>query len=93
MKIRASTETQRIILVRPYKAYVQSPCKILQEPSLVPNSVHQTIFDQELASPTLSSTARKIVTQWFWSGVGASTQSVQHKELMQVFDQVLSSPT
>ena len=28
--------TQRIILVRLYKAYIQSPCKILQEPSLVP---------------------------------------------------------
>ena len=26
----------RFILVRPYEAYVQSPCKILQEPSLVP---------------------------------------------------------
>ena len=26
-------------------------------------SIHLTIFDQEIASPTLSSTARKIVTQ------------------------------
>ena len=38
------------------------------------NMVHLTIFDQEIASPTLSSTARKIVTQ--------TTQSLQHKELM-----------
>ena len=29
------------------------------------NPVHLTIFDQEIASPTLSSIARKIVTQWF----------------------------
>ena len=57
------------------------------------NSVHLTIFDQEIASPTLSSTVRKKVTQWFWSGAGTSTQSLQHKELMQVFDQVLPSPT
>ena len=28
-------------------------------------SVHLTIFDQEIASPTLSSTVQKIVTQWF----------------------------
>ena len=27
--------------------------------------VHLTIFYQEIASPTLSSIARKIVTQWF----------------------------
>ena len=27
--------------------------------------VHLTIFDQEIASPTLSSTVQKIVTQWF----------------------------
>ena len=66
MKTNASTRTQRFILVRPYEAYVQSPCKILQEPSLVPKIlVHLTIFYQEIASPTLSSTARKIVTQWF----------------------------
>ena len=46
------------------------------------NPVHLTIFDQEIASLTLSSTTRKIVTQWFWSGAGAPTQSLQHKELM-----------
>ena len=38
MKAKARTVKHRFILVRPYEAYVQSPCKILQEPSLVPKS-------------------------------------------------------
>ena len=66
MRTDATTGTLKFILVQPYDAYVQSPCKIMQESSLVPTiSVHLTIFDQEIASLTLSSTVRNIVTQWF----------------------------
>ena len=41
---------------------LQSPARAFTSTK---NSVHQTIFDQELTSPTLSSTPWKIVTQWF----------------------------